>query len=72
MSSVLEFGKAFQQFCGRGGGEGLMGKWVAGFSETASINFTSRLLFDLLFICSLKDVVSLVIFHSRFLLLLFY
>ena len=39
---------------------------VSGFLKIAIINFTSRLLFDLLFTCRLKDFVSPVIFHSRF------
>ena len=52
--------------------EGLMGKGGqfleegSGFLETAIINFTSRLLFGLLFTCRLEDVLSLVIFHSCF------
>ena len=51
---------------GRGGGGGSIFGGGSGFLEIANINFTSRLLFDLLFICRLKDVVSIVIFHSGF------
>ena len=35
-----------------------------GFLDIAIINFTSRILFDLIFTCTLKDVVLLIIFHS--------
>ena len=35
-------------------------------STSRIIIFTSRILFDLLFTCRLKDVASLVIFHLRF------
>ena len=51
---------------------GLMGKgWSvfgggSGFLEIEIINFTSQLLFNLLFMCRLKNAVSPVIFHSRF------
>ena len=34
--------------------------------HVAIINLTSQLLFELLFTCRLKDVVSLVIFHLSF------
>ena len=50
-----------------------MEKWVSfceggrsRFLEIAIVNFTSQLLFDLRSTCSLKDVVSLVIFHLLF------
>ena len=43
----------------------------SGFLEIVTINFTTQLLFDLLFMCRLKDVVC-VLFHSHFELLLFY
>ena len=36
------------------------------FFEVVIINFTSQLLFELLFPCRLNDVVSVVIFHLRF------
>ena len=63
--------KAFQQFCGRGCLkiclEGVLdGKGGSGILEIIIIIFTSRILFDLLFTCGLKDVASLVIFHLRF------
>ena len=38
----------------------------SGFIETTTLNFTSRLLFDLLLTYRLKDVVSLVLFHKCF------
>ena len=38
----------------------------SGFIETTILNFTSQLLFDLLFTYRLKDVVSLVLFHKCF------
>ena len=41
-------------------------KGGSGFSGKAIITFTSRVLFDLLFMCRLKDVASLVIFYPRF------
>ena len=49
-------------FGGGGGGAG----GGSGFLEIAVINFTSGLLFDLLLTRRLKDVVSIVIFPSRF------
>ena len=52
-----------------GKGRSSSGERGSGFLETAIINFTSRLLFELLFdrfTCRLKGVGSLVIFHSRF------
>ena len=51
------------------GGEGLVGKdghileGVSRFLEVTIMNFTSRLIFELMFTCRLKDVLSLVIFH---------
>ena len=36
------------------------------FLEIAIVNLTSQLLFDLLYICRLKNVASLVIFHLCF------
>ena len=50
---------------GRGGG-GQFFEGGLGFSEIAIINFTSRLISDSLLTCRLKDVVSVVIFHSSF------
>ena len=46
-------------------GKGVVNFWRGGpgFFEIAIINFTSQLLFELLFAYRLKDVVSLVIFH---------
>ena len=38
----------------------------SGLLEIAIVSFTSRLLFDVLFTCRLKDAVSLVIFHYVF------
>ena len=49
-----------------GGGGAGGGRGGSGFLEIAVINFTSGLLFDLLLTRRLKDVVSLVIFPSRF------
>ena len=40
--------------------------------DIAIIDFTSQLLFDVLFTSRMKDVVSLVIFHLRFYLSLYY
>ena len=62
------WGKYFQQFCGRGRGwlKGGVCQFLEGrsrFLEKANINFASRILFDLLFTCRLKDIGSLVIFH---------
>ena len=66
----------FQHFCGRGkefeggldakGGVNFWRGGGSGFLEIAVINFTSGLLLDLLLTRRLKDVVSLVIFPSRF------
>ena len=66
---------AFQQFCGRQGiflEKGLDGKDVVNFwrglrgFQRQLLNFTSRLLFDLLFTSRLKDVASPVFFTYFF------
>ena len=41
-------------------------KGGSGFLEIAITYFTSQLLFDLLFTCRLKNIVSLVVFHYVF------
>ena len=48
---------------GRVGKVGHFLEGVSGFLEVTIMNFTSRLIFELLFTCRLKDVLSLVIFH---------
>ena len=58
-----------------GGGETVECQFLEGssvFLEIAIINFTSRILFALLFICRLKDVASLVIFDLFYFVLLKY
>lgn len=49
-------------------GKGVVNFWKENleFLEILNINFTSWLLLDLLFACTLKDVVSLTIFHLCF------
>ena len=42
------------------------GEGESGFMEITILNFTSQLLFDLLFTYRLKDVVSLVLSHKCF------
>ena len=72
----------FEQFLfeRRGGGRGSMGRGgqflevgsvVLEIINLAATNFTSRLLFDILFMCKLKDNVSLVIFTYGFSLIHF-
>ena len=71
-------GAGFENFFERGGrldGKGVANFWsgIQGFLEfleIAVINLTSRLLFALLFRCTLKDA-SLVIFHLCFSLFCF-
>ena len=43
------------------------GEGGSGFIQITILNFTSRLLFDLIFIYRLKDVVSVVFFSQMFL-----
>ena len=52
-----------------GRGWSIFGRGASGFLEKAILNFTLQFLFDLLFTCRLKDVVSLVIFSLKFLAL---
>ena len=67
ISTILWEG-VFEDLFGGGswweGGSILEGR--SGILEIIIIIFTSRILFDLLFTCGLKDVASLVIFHLRF------
>ena len=67
ISTILWEG-VFEDLFGGGswweGGSILEGR--SGILEIIIIIFTSRILFDLLFTCRLKDVASLVIFHLRF------
>ena len=67
ISTILWEG-VFEDLFGGGswweGGSILDGR--SGILEIIIIIFTSRILFDLLFTCRLKDVASLVIFHLRF------
>ena len=66
---ILQKG-AFEEFFWRGGldGKGVVNFWKGGpgFLEIAIINFTSQLLFELLFAHRLKDVVGVLgMFQTR-------
>ena len=61
-----EGGVRLNNFFGKLDGKRGGGQFLDGGNCLVIINFTSLLSFDLLFTYRLKDVVSLVIFHSRF------